>query len=139
MVMLFDNLSHREDKMKAIGVAVIAFGLTVFSIGGFYSVALATHGGDHCTLEEHMALIAKGYNNKQEAAICDGRSPQDRDSQTEGDIIIRGLLGESRQPRATFCQTQYGHCALNGGSEGEGCSCRRPDGQQDRGFVRGAY
>lgn len=123
--------------MRTIGVFVMAFGLTAFSIIGFYSVALATHGGDHCTLGQHAELMAKGYNNKQEAAICDGRSPQPGDSRNEGDKILDGLFGKPA-PRATFCQTQYGQCGSSG-TEGEGCSCRRPDGQQDRGFIRGVY
>ena len=124
--------------MRTIGVFVMAFGLTAFSIIGFYSVALATHGGDHCTLERHMDLINKGYNNKQQAAICDGRSPGPEDSRTEGEKILDGLLGKPA-PRATFCQTQYGQCGLSGGTEGQGCSCRRPDGQQVGGIVREVY
>lgn len=59
--------------MRRIRVTVIAFGLTVCTIGGFYSVGLATHGGDHCTMEQHLNLIAKSYNNKQDADICDGK------------------------------------------------------------------
>ena len=94
--------------MKTIGVALIAL-VAVCSIGGFYSVALGTHGGDHCTLEQHMDLINKGYNNKQQAAICDGRGPQPGDSRNEGDKIFDGLVGKPA-PRATFCQTQYGQC-----------------------------
>jgi hypothetical protein len=107
--------------------------LTVCSIGGFYSATLATHGGDHCTLEQHLDLIGKGYNNIQEADICAGKGLDPRkDYRNTTDRALDQLLPESR---ATFCQTQYGQCALNGGPPGGRCICMGPDGRQYSGFA----
>jgi hypothetical protein len=123
--------------MRTITVTLmIALGLTASGIGG--SVALATHGGDHCSLEQHHALIQQGYNNKQEADICDGRNlDPSKDYSTDTDKFLDMLLGK-RERRVT-CQTQYGQCPLNNGVEGQGCSCMGWDGRQYPGFVRGVY
>jgi hypothetical protein len=108
--------------------------LTVCSIGGFYSVALATHGGDHCTLEQHLDLLAQGYNNIQEADICAGKGlDPNKDYRNFTDKALDQILPESR---ATFCQTQYGQCALNGGPPGNRCICIGRDGRQYSGYAK---
>lgn len=122
--------------MERLLKTVIAIGLTISSLGGFYSVALATHGGDHCTLGQHADLLALGYNSVQEAKICNGERLQPgADYRTEGDKIIDALIGKP-ETKATFCQTQFGSCALNEGAAGESCFCLGQDGKQYSGFAR---